>query len=153
MLERNFSTTICRKQWPRLSQFSDDRISSRFPSRTRKLSLLEPMILQLSASGKVGSRRIYIERESAQIERTLLSFRVQTLTAFTTQAVPRRDRYSPHMDCRSERCAAREPCSSIKKPTPAATIIARPANANERGPPKIPKKNATTPNAANAEPA
>jgi hypothetical protein len=40
----------------------------------------------------------------------------------------------------------------MKNPTMAAIIIARPAKAKVRGPPKIPMKNATAPNAASSEP-
>lgn len=45
-------------------------------------------------------------------------------------------------------CAA---FSSMKNPTREATIIAKPAKANVRGPPKIPMKKATTPRAHSNE--
>lgn len=41
----------------------------------------------------------------------------------------------------------------MKNPTIEATIIATPAKAKTRGPPKIPKKKAATPNMARSEPA
>ena len=40
----------------------------------------------------------------------------------------------------------------MKKPIRAAAISATPAKANVRGPPKIPKKNDTTPNTHSSEP-
>ena len=39
-----------------------------FPSRTRKLSLLEPMVLRGQLCGRVGSRRDYIEISSLKFE-------------------------------------------------------------------------------------
>src|SRR3954468_19699525 len=43
-----------------------------FPSRTRKLSLLEPMVLRGQLRGRVGSRRDYLEKPAREISRAFI---------------------------------------------------------------------------------
>src|SRR5947208_4326992 len=71
---KNFPVTLSRGSHP-------------FPSRTRKLSLSEPMVLRGKLRGRVGRRRIYFNDKARSVLETLSGLFVHSAQSFDLRGI------------------------------------------------------------------